>query len=139
MSERVLDVWVRALATWIEAELPAEFPAEFEVSTGMSGNSRPCPGLVVRPRGSEEVRQMAYTAMVRGGVFLRTNLDDTLLERHREWCGKIDVLLRQMERKPGPLDGVYVHDRWVEDALDGEDDGERVTGWPVRALVTLTG
>lgn len=124
MPNLIEDRLSSLIAEWIDANRPEGFPATIPIHVARRDEVRTRPCVVLNPAESKPVTAMQHTARVKLDVHLFSQVDDTPVNDHAEWAGKLVVLLRDKAAIRGDLDSetFILHDLIERESVTTPDE-----------------
>jgi hypothetical protein len=109
--------------------LPTGLPAGFPFVNFRRIETLPIPAAIVGHEGFERAKMkgMEGTGTVAFRIAIRTDMDSTNPDIHRELAAAIDRALLGMETQPGPLDLTYLHAILREAPQETIEDRRQIT------------
>jgi hypothetical protein len=126
MPNLIEDRLSSLLAEWIDTHRPAGFPnsAALPIHVARRDEIRTRPCVVLNTSESKPIPGMPHTAKVKLDVHLFSQVDDTPVETHAEWAGKLVALLRGKAAIKTALDSTtfVLHDLLDRESVTSPDE-----------------
>jgi hypothetical protein len=120
---------VSDFVTYFNATLPTGLPENFPFVHFRRTEVLPIPAAIVGHEGfqRELMKGMEGTGKVAFRIAIRTDMDHTTADDHREICGAIDRAMLAITPQPGPLALSYIHAILREAPQETIDDRRQIT------------
>lgn len=120
---------IEDFVSYFNATLPTGFPAEFPFVHFRRTENLPIPAAIVGHEGfeREKLKGMIGTGKVAFRIAIRTDMDATTPEDHRELVSLLDQTMLNLETQPGPLALTYLHAILREAPQEVIEDRRQIT------------